>query len=121
MRTTLILTAVLAACGGPKLTGDPSVRKMTYKGNRDEVLAAVVGGLKKEGYRITGVDPDGLVVVARSGVRSVGFRGEDKGEKIVFQVGFDGGELSLDWRRLNSAIKKELGRIRDQKKKQKKG
>jgi hypothetical protein len=111
VRVAILLPLVLAACGGPKLTGDPSVRKMTYKGNRDDVLAAVVAGLKKEGYRVTGVDPDGLAVVARSGVRSVGFKGEDKGGKVVFQVGFDGGELSFDWRRLNSAIKKELKRI----------
>ena len=115
------LAALLAACGStPTPTGDMNTRDMTFKGPREEIMTAAVKGLQKRGFKVQGVNRDRLFIQARGGGQTCIMRGQDKGDRIKFEVGLSGGALQLEWRKISNAITDELDKIMRAKEEQQK-
>ena len=109
---------LLAACESqPHLTGDQDTREISMRGNRDELYHAMVKGLERCGYEIEVAKPNSLYIKAVSGERTAIAQGEDKGDRVIWQLGLAGaGSLGGDFRRISRAMDKALKQSREAKK-----
>lgn len=115
------IAVLLAGCGStPGPTGDLSTRSITFKGPREEIMTAAVKGLRRRGFKVQSINRDRLFIQARGGGQTCIMRGEDKGDRIKFEVGLSGGALQLEWRKISAAITEELDKIMTAKQQQKK-